>query len=383
MIRKVLFWTHLSMGVAAGLVIALMGVTGVLLTYELQLLRLADHQYRAAPPPDAAMLPLETLLATAAEAGAEPGRLTLRRDSADPVLVSAGRRDPGLYLDAYSGAVLGPPSAAARELISSLRGLHRWLLVEGDQRGTARLVTGISNLVFLLLIATGLYLWLPRLLRWPLLKPRLLFSGPYRDTRSRDYHWHHVFGIWAALPLLIITATALVFSFSWANGLVYAAFGESPPVRGASGGGEVRVETAAPMSGVPLAELVAAAVAPYPDWRRVIVHEPNGESADLRIEVDAGNGRQPHRVTTVYLSRVTGAVERVAYFQDRTPGRQARSWIRFLHTGEAFGWPGQTLAGIASVVSLIMVWTGLALAWRRLIRPMLQRRGTPGMTADS
>ncbi|MGI9206149.1 MAG: PepSY domain-containing protein, partial [Woeseiaceae bacterium] len=56
---------------------------------------------------------------------------------------------------------------------------------------------------------------------------------------------------------------------------------------------------------------------------------------------------------------------------DRSPGRQARSWIRFLHTGEALGFFGQTIAGLVSLTSLFMVWTGFALAWRRLVSPLL------------
>jgi uncharacterized iron-regulated membrane protein len=47
--------------------------------------------------------------------------------------------------------------------------------------------------------------------------------------------------------------------------------------------------------------------------------------------------------------------------------------LRFLHTGEALGLAGQTIAGLVSLSSAIMVWTGLALAWRRLVRPQLRR----------
>lgn len=57
-----------------------------------------------------------------------------------------------------------------------------------------------------------------------------------------------------------------------------------------------------------------------------------------------------------------------------TPGRQARSWARSLHTGEALGIIGQTIAGLVSLTSLVMVWTGFALAYRRLVVTPLRRR---------
>src|SRR3712207_8450966 len=42
-----------------------------------------------------------------------------------------------------------------------------------------------------------------------------------------------------------------------------------------------------------------------------------------------------------------------------------RNTMRFAHTGEVLGIPGQTVAGIVSAGGAVLVWTGLALAWRR------------------
>jgi len=52
--------------------------------------------------------------------------------------------------------------------------------------------------------------------------------------------------------------------------------------------------------------------------------------------------------------------------------------IRFLHTGEVLGLAGQALAGLASLAGCLLVWSRLALAWRRLIRPLLRRVALPG-----
>jgi uncharacterized iron-regulated membrane protein len=39
--------------------------------------------------------------------------------------------------------------------------------------------------------------------------------------------------------------------------------------------------------------------------------------------------------------------------------------MRFAHTGEVLGIPGQTVAGVVTAGGSVLVWTGLALAWRR------------------
>lgn len=61
----------------------------------------------------------------------------------------------------------------------------------------------------------------------------------------------------------------------------------------------------------------------------------------------------------------TGTVLKKETFGDFNLGRQVRSWTRFLHTGEALGIAGQLIAGLASLLSLLLVWTGFALTWRR------------------
>jgi uncharacterized iron-regulated membrane protein len=40
-------------------------------------------------------------------------------------------------------------------------------------------------------------------------------------------------------------------------------------------------------------------------------------------------------------------------------------WARFIHTGEAGGILGQTLAALVSAGAAVLVYTGLLLAWRR------------------
>jgi hypothetical protein len=42
-------------------------------------------------------------------------------------------------------------------------------------------------------------------------------------------------------------------------------------------------------------------------------------------------------------------------------------WLRFAHTGEVYGIAGQTIAGGVSGGAVVLVWTGLALALRRLL----------------
>ena len=47
--------------------------------------------------------------------------------------------------------------------------------------------------------------------------------------------------------------------------------------------------------------------------------------------------------------------------------------LRFAHTGEVAGIPGQTIAGLASTGGAVLVITGLALAIRRFLAWVVRR----------
>jgi uncharacterized iron-regulated membrane protein len=389
MVRSTVFWLHLLCGIAAGLVVLMMSVTGVLLTYERQIVALADRTAYPAPAPGAARLPLEELVEAAKLRRPEfvPTTITLRHEPDAPVVLGAGRSGQ-LLVDPYTGAVADPGARGLREFFAAVTGWHRWFNATGESRATARAITGASNLAFLFLVLSGIYLWLPRVFKWAAFKTRLLFNPKAATAKARDFNWHHVLGIWSALPLAVVVATAVVFSYPWANALVYRAAGEEPP--GAGGGpprGQAPPVATAPRGQAPSVASVGTAIdrlgydallaraAAHGEWRTLTLNIPGDvEAPTVRIGIDEGNGGQPQRRHTLTLDAATGAVASYAPFSSQSAGQKARSWIRFLHTGEALGIAGQTVAGLVSFTSILMVWTGLALAYRRLLQPLWRRR---------
>jgi uncharacterized iron-regulated membrane protein len=100
-------------------------------------------------------------------------------------------------------------------------------------------------------------------------------------------------------------------------------------------------------------------------WRTINVRVPESNRAPVVFAIDTGEGGQPQHRSTLTLDRATGDVVSYEAFADQSLGRRLRSISRFAHTGEVLGIPGQTVAGLATAGSVVLVWTGLALAWRR------------------
>jgi uncharacterized iron-regulated membrane protein len=65
------------------------------------------------------------------------------------------------------------------------------------------------------------------------------------------------------------------------------------------------------------------------------------------------------------LDPKTSEVVKEELFANQSRGRQWRMWSRWLHTGEAGGVAGQTLAGLVSAAATALVYTGIALSLRR------------------
>jgi uncharacterized iron-regulated membrane protein len=188
-----------------------------------------------------------------------------------------------------------------------------------------------------------------------------------------------VFGFWTAIPLIVIVYTATVFYFESSNALLYRAFGEAPPQRGRPPAVALALaDTSQPPPEIaeplPLETLLDNAMQQVSDWQRITLQLPAEDADSVRFTIDRGTGGQPQHRHTLVLEAATGRVASWEPFSSQTPGRQARSWVRYLHTGEALGLTGQTIAGLVSATTVLMVWTGFALAWRRLVSPLIKSR---------
>jgi len=230
-LRTIIFWIHLGTGVAAGLVVLMMSVSGVLLTYEMQLNQWAVRDYQADPSPGAEPLPIPALLAKVREAKPEfePSSLRFRSDPAAQALLSQGRRERW-YIDRYSGELLGDGSTTMRSFMTRVMYWHRWFALTGDNRAIGRAITGACNLGFLFLVVSGFYLWFPRDWSKRALRNVTWFRSGL-SSKARDFNWHNVIGFWIAVPLIIVVASAVVISYSWAGDLIYLLTGESLPER--------------------------------------------------------------------------------------------------------------------------------------------------------
>ncbi len=392
--RKLIFWAHLVIGVVAGIVILSMSVTGVMLAFQRQIFAFAERDVRTVTPPtpEAARLSVEVLIAKARESqtNARPSQITLRHDPTAAASIGFGRE--GLvYVNPYTGEVTGSGSSM-RATWHQIEEWHRWL---GSQ-AKGKAVTGAACAAFGLLLVSGLFLWWPRQWKWNAVKAVTVFDGGLRG-KARDWNWHNVIGFWAALPILITVITGLIMSYTWVNNLMFRITGNEPPAprpamsanagmeegkgtekgregkesrsesggeprkgRRGGGGGELKLDG--------LDQLWTKAAQQANDWQSISARLPGRGDATVTFTIDSGEGSRPDQRFQVTLDRQTGEVTKTETFAEANWGRKLRLWTKPVHTGEAGGWIGQSIAALTSLAATLLVWTGLALAFRRFFK---------------
>lgn len=394
-LRKIFFWLHLAAGLVAGLVIAVMCFTGATLAFETEITAWAERDVRRVEPPASAAprLPLDELIVRARESADTEARVTGVTVSADPcdaVAVNLGRDAGVYYLNPYTGEVRSAATTRTHDFLHLMEEWHRFLARSGDQRPAGKAVTGACNLAFLFLALSGLYLWWPRAwtARW--VRPALWFNGS--RGKARDWNWHNVIGFWSLPVLIVLTASGAVIGYRWAGDLVYRLAGETPPAAGQSASPAAyaikRPEGAAKLT---YADALARIQTAFPDWSTLTLREGLPQRRGAPMPAPAAppasgaqpaakrpTGPQPYSATLresgrwyatastqVVIHPFTGEFLQREGFADQTAGRQARLWLRYLHTGQALGWLGQFIAALACAGGLILTYTGFALSWRR------------------
>ena len=215
-LRRALFQIHLWTGLAIGLYVVVISLTGTVLIYRSELRRHFDPQ----PRPVAVSGPRRT--------DEELVEITRRRfpdhavevwtspeDPSQAVTMSALREGDArqqYFFDQYTGDYLGNALPAGWRFTTWLLDLHDNLLAAGGGRA----VNGIGAILLTLLGLTGMLVWWPGIAGW-----RRALLVEWR-TSWRRFNWtlHGALGIWTVLFLLMWGATGIYLAFPGPFGAV-------------------------------------------------------------------------------------------------------------------------------------------------------------------
>lgn len=167
MFKKTLFQLHWFFGITAGLVLALMGITGAIVSFQDELVEWLNPTVLKVQKLDSGMLsPAELVRKVEATEGKQVAMLwvAVDSDSASRIFFTAPpgeRRGQLRHADPYTGNYQG--DVTGLDFFNLMLRLHRFLAI-GD---TGRQITGACTLMLLFFCLSGLYLrWPRKALNW-------------------------------------------------------------------------------------------------------------------------------------------------------------------------------------------------------------------------
>ena len=354
MMRNIWFQLHWLIGITAGSVLIVVGVTGAILSFEPELSRAMNPAVmnvtpqRATLSPDAlvgrinAAVPEKRIAAlTLASSPQESARVTFAPEP-------PAKRGESRYVNPYSGELLGKP--AGEEFFRFVIQLHRYLAA-GD---IGKHIVGASTLGVVYLALSGLYL------RWPatVFSVRSWLALRW-SLKGRNFWWelHSVLGTWVLVVYLFAALTGLYWSYDWYRDAMFAVTGAPKPAQQQAGGGTDKAGGGPSITDGEIARDLGRA---WGGFRSQIEHF---ETATIRMPSKAGKPVQityldrdpPHlrAVNRILIDPASGnAVEHERY-ADKPMGAKIMSSVYALHTGRFFGLPGVVILAIASLAMAI------------------------------
>jgi sulfite reductase (NADPH) flavoprotein alpha-component len=359
--RQILFQIHWFLGITAGLVLAMMGVTGAMMSFEHEIMAALSPGIVTVEPHGAPLSP-DALIARASQqrGGLPVTSLTLEGDPHNAASINfappPGKKGRGeqVYIDPYSGTLLGQAKGAG--FFAFVRNLHRWLALPDGGNGVGRQITGISALSLIYFALSGLYLrWPRRALDW-----RSWFVLDLRKTGRNLYRaLHAVIGGWVLLFYLLSATTGLWWSYDWyRQGVTYALTGKSAEKEGGKG-----EETARKQPSLALA------------WAS-LEQATGGHFDNVRIAIPAGkkpatfrvlrqNARHDRMTDDYRIDTKTGEITKADLYAARALGQTIITSVLEVHRGAFFGLIGRIIMLLTSVTMPLFAITGMLLYFAR------------------
>ncbi|MDB6168410.1 MAG: hypothetical protein JWM88_1274 [Verrucomicrobia bacterium] len=359
--RAALRTFHAWTGLAAGLALTLVALSGAALIFRTPLEQRLDRQ-RFVVEPRVSRLPLDELVerGRAAHPRINVERVTLTDDATMPVLVLFSDNRYA-HINPYTGAVLGL-RARYGQGYGWIDGLHRHLALD-PQPG--RIVAGSFAFGYIVLALGGLALW------WPTTR-RALKAGFTLDRRLTGRAWnlnlHRTVGIWVALVILFNAVTGVTIAFeTFRNGFYYLTGSTkdipppSPnPVPPEFAGYEAMVRRIGTL---------------LPGAHEIYILPP--KEGLVMAGVLAADAPHPNARSYVWLDSGTAEIVRYTPNARTSAGFRLYSWLLSVHTGATGGLPVKLALLLASLGVPVLAYTGVAAFLRRNLRRAAPRPATP------
>lgn len=361
--RRVVLTIHLCLGLAAGLFLAILGLTGSVMAFE------GDIDHWLHPDlwyvkPASNPLPENDLVSIAQNRFHSRVLAVQFPRAANLAQLMQMTDGTAVYLNPYDGTVLGSKvgQSNSERIVGYIHQIH--LRLVPDPRSAPQLaekgkiVVSWAGVLLLLLVPTGIILW------WRGKR----FTVQFRATNFK-IPWHRVFhdahqaiGIYAALFLTVASLTGIMIGFSFGEKFFYSVTKSSSPPRP-----QVMSSAPAPDAAPIMADQVLEiARRTMPNATPAVMVRPLRPTGAYTVLMRVPEETSEAVHSSVVIDQFSGSVLSVHNYQTESAGYRAIRFNRSVHTGDIFGLASHIVVSLSSLALASMVVTGVVIWWKKL-----------------
>ncbi|MES2454559.1 MAG: PepSY-associated TM helix domain-containing protein [Bacteroidota bacterium] len=356
MIKKIIAWLHLWLGLVSGIVVIVLGITGCVLVFEQEIKSVTSPWLHVTHAAGEAQLLPSVLYRQVKQA--------LPDKEISSVWYYGPNRTAQVFLDADSTVYVNPYTAE----IVSITNTHEdfFHFIEDGHfylwlpKKIGEILVNWGTLLFFVLTVTGIVLWWPK--RWNKKGVDQSFKIRWNAKLKRvNYDLHNVLGFYSLIIALLMAFTGLVMSFSWFNkGVYWLSGGENTPFVKAASDSTLAGNTQM-LRQVDKAWLICTTQIAEYNKDQVIVSFPNkpSDAIELSTDMHAGSWRY------VYLDQYT--LKELPGSQAKLKDEQLALWLRrsnyTLHVGAIGGFTTKIIYFLASLICASLPVTGFYIWW--------------------
>nr|WP_294782550.1 PepSY-associated TM helix domain-containing protein [uncultured Flavobacterium sp.] len=349
---------HLWLGLASGLIVFVVALTGSILVFEEELDEFFNPEFYKVAAVKNEKLPVDVIISNIEK---EYHILEIKRIHSfqDPerTLIMTGKdadkKNQIFAVDPYTGKVQIAMPEKGR-FFSIVLDLHRHLIM--GEFGKA--ITGISCLIFVFMLLSGLVLWWPK--KRKNLKQRLTVKWGASFKRV-NWDFHSTFGFYTFLVLLIISLTGLTWSYKWFESGIYLLADGTTKKPSAKVDNPTTIDPKIEKTFF-YQNILSKTDSIYKFKGDTQIRMPSDTTSSIMVIKLNTEKSIPNISSMVYFDEYTGAIVKTKPYESFSNGDKIRRLIYPIHTGSIYGYPTKILAFLVCLFAFTLPITGL-LIW--------------------
>jgi uncharacterized iron-regulated membrane protein len=212
---KINAWLHLWLGLASGIIVFIMAITGCILVFEQEIKQLTSPWLNVEEQSTEKLLPPSKIYAAVQNALPNKEIHGVWYNGLNKSVKVDIESDSLIYVNPYNGKITGMVDHEDFFHIIDEGHRHLWLEEEiGSQ------ITAWATVVFFFLLISGFILWFPK--KWNKTSFNASFKVKWSARFKRlNYDLHNVMGFYVIILAMLISFTGLLMSFHWLRESTY------------------------------------------------------------------------------------------------------------------------------------------------------------------